>query len=82
MTSPSANESESQQIESIEREIEHFRDEQARVQAEVLDLMQREDPEHGITFHEDIFRLRQDKLRLDTEIQFLQVKLRRIRSAW
>ncbi len=82
MTSPSANESESLQIESIEREIERFKAEQADAMARVKELRQREDPERGITFHEDIFRLQQDKLRLDTEIQFLQVKLRRLASTW
>ena len=55
---------------------------QARIQAEVQDLLRREDPARGITFHEDIFRLQQDKLRMDTEIQFLQVRLRRLSSTW
>lgn len=82
MTSPSVNESESQQIESIKTEIERFRNEQAEAAAKVKDLLRREDPARGITFHEDIFRLQQDKLRLDTEIQFLQVKLRRLASTW
>lgn len=82
MTSPSVNESESQQIESIKSEIERFRTEQAEATAKVKDLLRREDPARGITFHEDIFRLQQDKLRLDTEIQFLQVKLRRLASTW
>lgn len=82
MTSPSVNESESQQIESIKTEIERFRTEQAEAAAKVKDLLRREDPARGITFHEDIFRLQQDKLRLDTEIQFLQVKLRRLASTW
>ena len=82
MTSPSASESESLQIETIEREIDRFRAEQAAVQAEVLDFLRREDPAGGVTFHDDIFRLQQDKLRLDTEIQFLQVRLRRLKSTW
>lgn len=82
MRSPSASESKSQQTETIEREIELIRSEQARVQAEVQELLRREDPVQGVTFHEDIFRLQQDKLRMDTEIQFLQVKLRRIAASW
>jgi hypothetical protein len=82
MTSQSAKESESQQIETIEKEIGRFRAEQAEAQAKVKELLQREDPARGITFHEDIFRLQQDKLRLDTEIQILQVKLRRLASTW
>lgn len=82
MTSPSAKESESRQIESIELEIESFRTQQARIQTEVQELLRREDPARGITFHEDIFRLQQEKLRMDTEIQFLQVRLRRLTSTW
>ena len=82
MTSQSVKESESQQIETIEKEIGRFRAEQAEAQAKVKELLQREDPARGITFHEDIFRLQQDRLRLDTEIQILQVKLRRLASTW
>lgn len=82
MTSQSVNESESQQIETIEKEIGRFKAEQAEAQAKVKELLQREDPARGITFHEDIFRLQQDRLRLDTEIQILQVKLRRLASTW
>ena len=82
MTSQSVKESESQQIEAIEKEIGRFRAEQAEAQTKVKELLQREDPARGITFHEDIFRLQQDKLPLDTEIQILQVKLRRLASTW
>ena len=82
MTSPSASESESRQIEAIERDIDRIRTEQAAIGSRVQELLQREDPERGVTFHEEIFRLQQDKLRMDTEIQFLQVKLRRLTSTW
>ena len=61
---------------------EGFRAEQAALQAQVKDLLAREDPARSITFHEDIFRMQQDKLRLDTEIQFLEVRLRRLASTW
>lgn len=82
MTSPSANESKSRQIDDIEREIEAIRREQAGIQAQVRDLLLSENPTQGVTHHADIFRLQQDKLRMDTEIQFLQVKLRRLRPTW
>ncbi|UTF50032.1 hypothetical protein NLA06_15960 [Desulfomicrobium sp. ZS1] len=82
MTSLNVNESESQQIKTIEKEIAKFKAEQADAQAKVKELLLQEDPARGITFHEDIFRLQQDKLRLDTEIQILQVKLRRLASTW
>ena len=82
MTSPSASESESRQIEAIERDIDRIRTEQAAIGSRVQELLQREDPARGVTFHEEIFRLQQDKLRMDTEIQFLQVRLRRLTSTW
>ena len=82
MTSQNEKESESQQIETIEKEIARFKAEQDEAQAKVKELLLNEDPALGITFHEDIFRLQQDKLRLDTEIQILQVKLRRLASTW
>ncbi len=82
MTSPSASESESPQTEAIERDIDRIRTEQAAIQTRVRDLLQREDPANGVVFHDEIFRLQQDKLRMDTEIQFLQVKLRRLTSTW
>jgi hypothetical protein len=82
MTSQNVNESESQQIKTIEKEIARFKAEQDEAQAKVKELLLQEDPARGITFHEDIFRLQQDKLRLDTEIQILQVKLRRLASTW
>ena len=82
MTSPSASESESPQTEAIERDIDRIRTEQAAIQARVRELLQREDPVNGVVFHDEIFRLQQDKLRMDTEIQFLQVKLRRLTSTW
>jgi hypothetical protein len=82
MTSQNVNESESQQIKTIEKEIARFKAEQDEAQAKVKELLLQEDPARGITFHEDNFRLQQDKLRLDTEIQILQVKLRRLASTW
>lgn len=82
MTSPSASESESPQTEAIERDIDRIRTEQVAIQTRVRDLLQREDPANGVVFHDEIFRLQQDKLRMDTEIQFLQVKLRRLTSTW
>lgn len=62
--------------------MDRIRTDQAAIQARVRDLLRREDPANGVVFHEEIFRLQQDKLRMDTEIQFLQVKLRRLTSTW
>ncbi len=82
MISPNANESASRQIETIEQEITALRNDQAAGQARVKQLLLDEDPANGILFHAEIFRLQQDKLRLDTEIQFRQVALRRLKSTW
>ncbi len=82
MISPNANESASRQIETIEQEITALRNDQAAGQARVTQLLHDEDPANGILFHAEIFRLQQDKLRLDTEIQFRQVALRRLKSTW
>lgn len=72
----------SQQVEHVEQEIAELRAEQASLQAKVKELLRSEDPANGITYHEEIFRMQQDKLRMDTEIQFLQVKLRRLQATW
>lgn len=82
MTSPNASESESQQIDAIEKQIEVFRSEKAAALSAVKKLLLTEDIESGVFHHEEIFRLKQDSLRLDTEVQFLQVKLRRLKSTW
>lgn len=82
MTSPSENESESRQIDALKQEIETLKHEQTQTEARVRELLLSEVPSSGTTFHADIFRLQQDKLRMDTEIQFLKVKLRRLQSTW
>lgn len=81
-TSHNESASELQQIEDIEHQIDLLRLEQAQAHAQAKEFLQREDPARGICFHAEIFRLQQDRLRLDTEIQFLQVKLRRLKAVW
>ena len=82
MTSLNANESESQQIDEIKKQIEEFRSQKAVALDAAQKLLISEDPEKGIFHPEEIFRLKQDSLRLDTEIQILEVKLRRLKSTW
>lgn len=81
-TSPHESESELLTIEDVERQISLLRHEQEQTQAHAKDLLHREDPSNGVFFHQDIFRLQQDKLRIETEIQFLQIKLRRLKAVW
>lgn len=82
MTNPNENVSVSQQIEAIEQEIKELRAEQKAMRDKVKQLIQEECPAQGLLFHDEIFRLQQDKLRMDTEIQFREVALRRLKSTW
>ncbi len=82
MTNPNENASVSRQTETIEQEIAALRAEHAAAQDRIKQLINEEDPANGILFHDEIFRLQQDKLRVDTEIQFRQVALRRLKSTW
>lgn len=82
MTSQNANESVFLQTEAIKGQIASFQSEQAAIQAQIKELLFCEDPAKGVSFHADIFRLQQEKLRLDTEIQFLNVRLRRLQCTW
>lgn len=82
MTNPKEKESESQQIESLEKEITALRAEQTLLQDRIKHLLLTEDLVAGVTYPKEIFTLQQDKLRLDTEIQFLQVRIRRLKASW
>lgn len=82
MTNPKEKESESQQIESLEKEIIALRAEQTLLQDRIKHLLLTEDLVAGVTYPKEIFTLQQDKLRLDTEIQFLQVRIRRLKASW
>lgn len=81
-TNPNANASASQQVEELEQEINRLRTEQTTLIEQVKELIRTEDPMNGITHHAEIFRKQQDKLRMDTEIQFLKVRLRRLQATW
>lgn len=82
MTNPNENVSESQQIEVLEQEVAVFKNQYTEIVARVKELLYTEDPTSDCTHHEEIFRLQQNKLRIDTEIQFLNVKIRRLKSTW
>ena len=81
-TSPNKSASALQQIDTIEQKIALLRRKQNVLQARVKKLLYQEAPDCGVFFHEEIFRLQQDKLRLETEIQFQEVALRRLKSTW
>ena len=77
--SPNTNASKSPTIEELEAEITAFTQEQAACQAKVKELMAQEDPARGIYHHQEIFQLKQDALRLATEILFRKNKIARLR---
>lgn len=64
-------------MDDLTTQIEHLRRERAAAQARIKELLLAEDPGQGVVFHEEIFRLQQDSLRMETEIQILQARLRR-----
>ncbi len=78
-TSPS--ESKSPTVEELEAEITAFAKEKAACEAKAKELLGHEDPANGIFHHQEIFQLKQDKLRLKTEILFRKNKLARLRFA-
>lgn len=72
----------SAEMTQLEQEIRIFQAEQAALQERIKTLLLNENPEQGQTHHEEIFHMQQDKLRMDTEIQFREVKLRRLKATW
>ncbi|WP_147820035.1 hypothetical protein [Salidesulfovibrio onnuriiensis] len=68
----------SDDVNVLESEIARFTLEREKALTRVKELMAAEDPKQGISHHEEIFRLQQDKLRFDVEIKFRQNKINRI----
>jgi hypothetical protein len=76
-TNPS--ESKSPTSDELEAEIAALVKEQTECEARAKELLVQEDPVKGIYHHQEIFELKQDKLRLTTEILFRKNKLARLR---
>jgi len=53
--------------------------EQEKTKQSIRDLMAAEDPKNGVFHHEEIFRLQQEKLRLDVDIKFRTNKINRVK---
>ncbi|WP_462323326.1 hypothetical protein [Desulfoplanes sp.] len=66
-------------IDELEAEIASFAQEKAECEDRAKELIAHEDPANKIFHHEEIFLLKQDKLRLETEILFRKNKLARLR---
>ncbi len=69
-----------EEISAVEQELLVLREDHARAQAKVRSLMDSEDPVQGIFFPQEIYEARQEKVRLDFEIQFRTGKINRLRS--
>lgn len=65
-------------MDELKNQIGQLHEERASIQKRIKDLLFSEDPANGVIFHEEIFRLQQDSLRMETEIQILQARLRRL----
>ncbi|BCS88659.1 hypothetical protein [Pseudodesulfovibrio sediminis] len=81
MTQENASKSDkrlSDDIPTLEAEVVTLTKELEDTVVAIRTFMEAEDPRNGIYHHEEIFRLQQDKLRLDVEIKFRTNKINRI----
>ena len=69
----------SDEIAAIEQEIEDYVRQQAEVAAAIRSLAAEENPAAGIFRHQELHAAKQDKLRLDFEIQYRRARINRIR---
>lgn len=67
------------EIEAVEAELAGFIKEKTEAEARVRAFRDKEDVKGGVTFHQEIFKAQQDKLRLDVEIQFRKNKINRLK---
>ncbi|MBF0481474.1 MAG: hypothetical protein HQK81_04555 [Desulfovibrionaceae bacterium] len=79
MSQTDFTEEELAEIDRLEAEIVTLTDQMRQREQGARDLMEEECVEQGRTFAKEIFELRQDKLRLETEIMMRRNKINRIR---
>jgi len=78
MENQSGNESVSEQIAKLTRQMEDFRKKKFVCIQKAKKLMASEDPEKGIFHNQEIFTLKQDSLRLEVEAEFCRKKINRL----
>jgi hypothetical protein len=80
-TNPSnvASSSEAEAIAALEAELDDFTAQRISCAARIKELLFSEKPSKGIVHAQEIFRLQQDKLRLQVEIDCRRNKINRIR---
>ena len=74
-----ASSSETEAIAALEVELDDFKAQQIACAARFKELLFSERPSEGIVHAQEIFRLQQDKLRLQVEIDCRRNKINRIR---
>lgn len=78
MESRPAKESVSDQVALATRQMEEFKRMKKECVDKARELMAGEDPEKGIYHNEEIFRLKQESLRLEVEAEFCRKKINRL----
>ncbi|WP_035271841.1 hypothetical protein [Desulfonatronum thiodismutans] len=74
-----ASSSEAEAIAALEAELDDFTAQQIACAARFKELLFSEKPSEGVVYSQEIFRLQQDKLRLQVEIDCRRNKINRIR---
>lgn len=70
-----------QEFAAIEKEIADFEEQRAKCLEQLRSLAEQEDMANGVFRHEEIHAAKQEKLRLDFEIQFRKGRMSRMRYA-
>ena len=78
--SNAASKSEAEVIASLEAEIRDFTSQRESCARKVKELLFSENISQGVVYAKEIFRLQQDKLRLQVEIDCRRNKINRIRT--
>ncbi len=78
MENPPGKESESEEIEKLTEKMEDLLKQKKECLQKAKELMAAEDPKNGIFYHQEIFRLKQDSLRLEVESEFCRKKINRL----
>ncbi len=78
MNSPKQNGSESKTIEDLEQEIADFTQKIQSAESGVREFLSKEDVQNGVYFPQEIFALKQDIMRMKTELLFRRNKIARL----
>lgn len=68
-----------QEFAALERGIADFEEQRAACLALLRSLMEQEDPANGVFRHAEIHAAKQEKLRLDFEVQYRKNRINRMR---